>query len=480
MNRSILIVICDFLLVSLLAFSTVDINKVANPGAPALRTTVSMNVGTNQNGGRQDLGDVMRLALDEERRNRDALARELQTTKETASKQQADLARRETQIQAIAHELQAQQEQTVRLEQERTNLMAQMTTAQTDIENLNQQLHAASAEVAMTKEERAAMEQKARQELEKSKELQKQLAQLAQSNQSAVAEREKLSHQLQLAETEKQAATAQLAQAQDEVKAQRDENNKLTEGVSALATKSSELAREIHENTPQAANNIFEQFSTNRVQASFYALKEGMFGDSSRYKSTETVLATDGTTIVALCHVQDTPFTLWSPGAQYQDLSGTLARNGAVCQIPSLSFYSKDPRVALMPLTQAQATQLGCRVYQISTDPYKFQDAVVVGTRQSYYGECKFQVDLSAPDYLKMDHNSLKGLFGKFNPSSGDLVFSKNGQLVGVMANSVYCVMLHRIEAAATLQFGAGRQQRTSDTLAGMYSVVAGMPPKLQ
>jgi len=34
MNRSILIVICDFLLVSLLAFSTVDINKVAEEGSP--------------------------------------------------------------------------------------------------------------------------------------------------------------------------------------------------------------------------------------------------------------------------------------------------------------------------------------------------------------------------------------------------------------------------------------------------------------
>ena len=34
MNRSILIVICDFLLVSLLAFSTVDINKTTNEGVP--------------------------------------------------------------------------------------------------------------------------------------------------------------------------------------------------------------------------------------------------------------------------------------------------------------------------------------------------------------------------------------------------------------------------------------------------------------
>jgi hypothetical protein len=35
-----------------------------------------------------------------------------------------------------------------------------------------------------------------------------------------------------------------------------------------------------------------------------------------------------------------------------------------------------------------------------------------------------------------MDRNSLKLLFGKFNPSTGDLVFSESGDLLGVMANS--------------------------------------------
>ena len=46
MNRSILIVICDFLLVSLLAFSTVDINKATNEGVPR---QVKDDIATNQN-----------------------------------------------------------------------------------------------------------------------------------------------------------------------------------------------------------------------------------------------------------------------------------------------------------------------------------------------------------------------------------------------------------------------------------------------
>ena len=54
----------------------------------------------------------------------------------------------------------------------------------------------------------------------------------------------------------------------------------------------------------------------------------------------------------------------------------------------------------------------------------------------------------------------LKGLFGKFNPSRGDLVFSKTGELLGVMANSTYCVMLQNFDSMATIRFGQDVRQR--------------------
>src|SRR5260370_40975589 len=92
MNRSILIVICDFLLVSLLAFSTVDINKVSDQAvAPQMPR---LEIATNQVGGQQDLAGVMRLALEDERRGKDQLLGELARTRATASepeKQAANL-----------------------------------------------------------------------------------------------------------------------------------------------------------------------------------------------------------------------------------------------------------------------------------------------------------------------------------------------------------------------------------------------------
>ena len=127
-----------------------------------------------------------------------------------------------------------------------------------------------------------------------------------------------------------------------------------------------------------------------------------------------------------------------------------------------MSTSADHPEItkAQQAVTKAQARQLGCKIYRISTEPYKFQDAVLVGAREGYYGECKFEIDLTTPDYVKLDRSVLKGLFGKFNPSRGDLVFSRNGELLGIMANSTYCMMLRSFDAGATFQLGQDVHQQ--------------------
>ena len=73
---------------------------------------------------------------------------------------------------------------------------------------------------------------------------------------------------------------------------------------------------------------------TNRVEASFDALPHRLarHGRHAKRKDTETVLVTDGTNTFALCHVQDTPLTLWDPGTDWEGLTGTLSRErGAGC-----------------------------------------------------------------------------------------------------------------------------------------------------
>src|ERR1700679_173539 len=109
MNRSILIVICDFLLVSLLAFSTVDINKVSNMTSPR---GINVTMATNQvDSSGRDLANVMKLALNDEHRTRQQLQGELTRAKLAAEQGQALLVQREQQAQALQQELQHKDQQ---------------------------------------------------------------------------------------------------------------------------------------------------------------------------------------------------------------------------------------------------------------------------------------------------------------------------------------------------------------------------------
>jgi hypothetical protein len=479
MNRSILIVICDFLLVSLLAFSTVDINKVSDEG---VERTVKVDIATNQVETGKDLAAVMRLALDEERKGRDQLLGELARSRDAAARQQALLGEREKQVQTFQQELQSKEQEARALQQQQSKLQQQFAAAQTNIQSLNQLVQASATDATISKEKLAAMEAEAKKQTEQAAALQKQLGYLATSNQVAQAEKQRLAGQLQVAEVEKRSAAEQAARLREDVKVEREEKAKLTEGFKSLASKSVELTQEIRENRPLAANTIFNDFVTNRIQARFNAVRTGMFGnDALKRKEAETVLVADGTNAYALCHVQDTPLSFWVPGVDWEGLTGTLLRNTAVVPIRSISFSLVDPRVVMIPITQTDARALGSKIYKISADPFKFQDAVLVGANEGYYGECKFQIDLTTPEYVKMDHNSFKGLFGKFNPSRGDLVFSKTGELLGIMANSTYCVMLKHFNTAATFHFSQDvRAQRTGLALERLYSMVAELPQKLQ
>jgi len=452
MNRSILIVICDFLLVSLLAFSTVDINKVGQGSTAQLRTIMATNTPAPDSG--HDLAATMRQALEDEKQKRDLLLGELTASRETVGKQQQEL------------ESRAQQ----------------LAEAQNNIQNLNQQMHATEVQSALTNEKLNAAQADLERWARQTAALQQSLAQSSQSNAAAMTERQRLAGELELADLERQHAAEQVASMQDQLKVQRAENVKLAEGVQALAAKSGELTQEIRENRPIASNTLYNDFVSNRVAASFAATHKGLFGtEPVSRKEAGTVLVTDGVNTFALCHLEDTPLSLAAPEPEWIALAGTLVRGSAQVDIHALSFDAQDPRVVFMPVTAAEAQQLGGSVYALSSDPFKFQDAVLVGTREDYYGECSFQIDTSTPGYVKLDRSVVRGLFGKFNPSRGDLVLSRRGELLGVMVNSTYCLMLHNFNTAMTVPFGPDvRAQQVGDKLAMLYSTVQQMPFKLQ
>ena len=474
MNRSILIVICDFLLVSLLVFSTPDTTKIT--GETGAAAVPASEQATNAPSGGKDLAMVMRTALTEEQQKREQLQSELDKTRHTATQTQKQLTDAEKRAQSI--------------QQEQANLQKQYAAAQTNISTLNEQLNARSTEATLTKEQLAALQADTKKQEDQAAALKKQLADLEKANQAALAERDKLTNQLQLADLERKHAAEMAAQAQQQVQMEREEkaqlqqqNTKLAEGVKTLANKSGELAQEIRENRPLASNTIFNDFVTNAVTVSFTATRPGYFGgEATKDRSTKTVLLTDGTNTVAMCHVSDTPMTFWIPPTDWDIITVKLQHDGGgLLTVPSLSFAQADPRLVLMPMSKADAASLKAKVYHTSSDPFKFQDAVLVGASEGYYGECKFQIDVKTPDYVKLDRSLLKGLFGKFNPSRGDLVFSRTGELLGIMANDTYCLVIRKFDTTSTFQLNKSlRSQNLTDTLAYYYASITKLPGALQ
>ncbi len=465
MNRSILIVICDFLLLSLLTFST-DINRMADENTrPPTKVAVSTNAVPNSG---NDLAQVMKQALEEERKGHDALQQQLAQARDTASQQQAQLAREQAQMN--------------QREQELSQLQQAFTSAQGNIKNLSQQLLASSTQMQQSEQQLAQTQSEARQQSDLAAQLRQQLDQLNQSNQLAQVERQRLTGQLQLAEAEQRAANERAGLLQQEVQATRTENARLTEGLKTLATNSVQLTQEIRANRELAPNAIFSEFVSNRIDAAITASRPGFMGfGGDKTSDAKSVLVTDGTNTFALCHVQDTPLTLWDPGTDWDKLSGTLAGSSGQVPIHSIAFNQLDPRVVMIPVTPAEAQKFSDRTYRISSDPYKFQDAVLVGADEGYYGECNFQIDLNTPHYVKLDHSLLKGLFGKFNPSRGDLVFSRTGELLGIMVNNTYCLTLQAFAAAASIPFDRDlTHAHTGDTLSQLYSYVFQLPLRLQ
>jgi hypothetical protein len=469
MNRSILIVICDFLLLSLLTFST-DLNHMADENT---RPPTSVAVATNPPPSADaDLAAAMKLALAAEQKNREQLEQQLQQQlqQKTVAAGQASNATLQAQAQARQRE------------QENVRLQQQLAGVQNNAENLSRQLQATTAQARESQQRLAATQTEAQRQAEVAAALQQQIDLLNRSNQMALTEKERLAGELQLAEVQQRAAADRAALMQQEVLATRAENARLAEGFQMLATNSGQLTQEIRENRALAPNTIFSEFVSNRIGAEIYAARTGLFGvDAGKTRNTETILVTDGTNCFALCHVQDTPLTLWDPGTDWDRLTGTLSGRGVHAPVPALAFDDQDPRVVMIPLTPAEAHGLGGKIYHLSSDPYKVQDAVLVGASEGYYGECNFQIDLKHPQYVRLDHSLLKGLFGKFNPSRGDLVFSRGDELLGIMVNDTYCLTIHQFSATTILPFDVDlHNQHTGLTLAGLYDHVFDLPLALQ
>lgn len=419
MNRTLLLILCDFLLLTLLALTDWQKAAPANaaPKPPATAAVPGAGASTKDD----DIVSVMKLSLEDERAQRDQLSQQLETTQTTLS--------------------------------DREKALSQTSTALADtrskVDTLSKQYTEAAADASLTKEQLAQMQRELEKRQAEAERQAKDLATLEKAQAEARAKIEDLSVTVRVAEVEKQQLRVAADTLKTQVEAERQERirvqettTQLAQGVGQLADNSNALTREIRDNRPINVNVLFNEFLANRVQTSFTGTRPGLFGVRTEGKDTRTVFVTDGRDTFALLHISDTPFSLVEPVWDWNTLKAEFSKGSYRGTADRLLFLALDPRVAVLPVAPAQLTSLGVKAYPIALEPFKFTEALLIANGGTGYGEVPFKLDPTNPSYVRMDNRLVRRLFGDFAPSRGDLVLSKTGELLGIMVNSEYCALV--------------------------------------
>ena len=190
--------------------------------------------------------------------------------------------------------------------------------------------------------------------------------------------------------------------------------------------------------------------------------------------------------VYAITHVKDTPYRLLRNGLAFRESYGSLVpKNSKPLPLNHVRFMKDDPRVIVIPLGTADSPQvkaLGVKPYKLAAEPFKFPEAFIMSKNGRKYGEVVFQIDPEHPDYVKLDRSIIKFITGKFNPAQGDLVFSKTGELLGIMVNNRYCLVIQNTTHAegGFINFGKNDSSNVAQVLGNMKKLIAAKPFALQ
>ena len=129
MNKTLLLILCDFLLLNLLALTRWEKAEPARAKQPPV-PEMSANAVTKD----RDLAETMKLSLEDERAAREQLAQKLATTESSLTAREQNLAK---------------------LEADRSKLSASLTETQRTAAELNAKVAAATQDASITREELA-------------------------------------------------------------------------------------------------------------------------------------------------------------------------------------------------------------------------------------------------------------------------------------------------------------------------------------
>lgn len=491
MNKTLMLVICDFLLLSMLAMARFD-RPEAPPDPLAARGEAASEAA--------ELIEVLELSLEAEMEQRTGLKEDLSETRADLEARAAELAEREAALEQTRRELSVTVSEAERLARDKRELEAERARLEESAEAARQSLAEAADErtelvrdlgslqetAAVTQERlRRTEEDLARREAELA-ERAAEVDRLAAERESLRGEREQIARRLEVAETEKTLLARNLENERLEKEIVRREKERaveqaerLGEGVGALAEKSENILEEIEKSRPLTMSEIFTRFKQNRVTIRFDSRRRGVFGERTEVHEMRSIVVNDGTGAYILVHEADTPFRFSAGGLLGVSVEVTFGSGRY--PVPEVGFFANDPRILFIPLPASSVAASGLKPFPLSLEPERFEEAVLVSNDERNFGRSEFRRLPESERFLRMDRPVMGELFADFAPSRGDFVFSKNGGLIGLMANAKHAAVVKDFLASGTVKLGTDFDPAVaSDTLERLQARLRTLPAAVQ
>ena len=464
MNRSILLVISDFLILSLLALARFDA-PVTQDATPASETEARPGASLES-----ELIDILKASLESEKEQQAALASELKTVQENVEAKDQDIVQREQTLEQTLRTLEEERLRASELASQRDMLMKEQGQLASDLLRLREQ--------NAVERERLRQAQFQIDEKEKAlSESRQNLSQVAEEKAAIEKEKQQVLTELRVVETQRTLIEQQLKNTQIEIEIERQQReaaqrrtDELSEGVRILAGTSVEIKDEIRQLQPQTPNALFTEFKRNRVEIKFNTEYPGVFQNRQRTSTTKTILISDGRQTYAIFHAKGTPFDLNEITPKYLRMNVEIILGETVFSAQEIGFLNIDPRLLVIAIPEAYTPHIETAVYPIVIEPFRFPDAVIIAGNENYFGESSFRVHPQYSRALQMDQRVLSRLFGEFSPSTGDLVIAKTGEFMGIMVNQDYAGLVDHISITDRIpvgdSFDTGLMTNTLNSLA--------------
>jgi hypothetical protein len=537
MNRSLLLVVCDFLLLSILALARFDVPKdavIAQDDQKVVSKEVVERIsdGENYDDVVAELEATNETLLENLSSDKDDLVEQkLKLEAEIAQRQkeleqkEAEIASKDAVIQGNeealdqakkeAEALAAQREEIAR---KREELLQSNAASKKELELLAKNLEQAkkkSEELAELKSEKEKEAEAARLELAASVERAKAQELAAAEAKALLIEEKKRSDEL-LASTAKidqkidtlnkgldgvgqdiktvgeglVGVGEKISNVSEDVSSVKEGVSKVEKDVQESVEVQKENFRKLNERQTRSVNEIFTRYELNKVTLELtYTYKTGILQTDREEKfSVETILMVDGKFVYALVHAKESPFRVENSPRKLVAVTGQItgAKLETPLQVKEIAFMD-DPRILIVPLyaNPQDLTNSGIELFQAPSNPFLFDDAVVVDVKDNRFGQTKCLRDEQDGRYIEVDENHFAFLTGAFNPGKGDLVFSQKAELLGIMVNGDFAFHVKnlgsRIQGGSRTLLGSSFQaDKTNALLRDMNKNLSGLSKKFK